>query len=189
MIEYKEVWSRKNSSIALAVFDNALNDHKLDSQKLISTPEHRPKQKDSFHPRWYGTNRNHIQVAKDKWAKNEGLPPHEHVSRPGYYQYMINNNYPDLHIDEFIYVIYGQLLVKIYDIDDLLIHDQLDKVLAMMLSELTYNKKFPTPIGIIYKEDKPTYEDMLIEKISIAQSHRKGDLQSLLEDSHTWLVS
>ena len=38
----------------------------------------------------------------------------------------------------------------------------------MMLSELTYNKKFPTPIGIIYKEDKPTYEDMLIEKISIS---------------------
>ena len=125
MMEYKEVWSRNNSSIALAVFDNALNDHKLDSQKLISTPEHRPKQKDSFHPRWYGTSRKHIQVAKDKWAKNEGLPPHEHVSRPGYYQYMINNNYPDLHIDEFIYVIYGQLLVKIYDIDDSLIQEEL----------------------------------------------------------------
>ena len=30
---------------------------------------------------------------------------------------------------------------------------------------------------------------MLNKKISIAQSHRKGDLQSLLEDSHTWLVS
>ena len=48
MIEYKEVWSRKISSIALAVFDNALNDHKLDSHKLISIPEHRPKQKDSL---------------------------------------------------------------------------------------------------------------------------------------------
>ena len=80
-------------------------------------------------------------------------------------------------------------LGKKFSIDDLLIHDQSDKVLAMMLSELTYNKKFPTPIGIIYKEDKPTYEDMLIKKISIAQSHRKGNLQSLLEDSHTWLVS
>ena len=31
---------------------------------------------------------------------------------------MIENNYPPIHIDEFIYVVCGTLLVKIYDVDD-----------------------------------------------------------------------
>ena len=69
-------------------------------------------------------------------------------------------------------------LGKRYSIDDILVHNESDKVLALMLSELTYNGNFPTPIGIIYSEEKSTYEQMLMEQISQAQSRKSGDLQT-----------
>ena len=54
---------------------------------------------------------------------------------------------------------------KKFTIDDLIVHDESDKVLSMMLSELTYDNKFPTPLGVLYKENKPTYEELLMKKI------------------------
>ncbi len=116
MIKFEEVWSRKEKKIALAIFDNAYSNTK--QSKLVNIPMHRDYQRDKSHPKWYGTDNNYLQVAKDLFMKDEGLPPHEHVSRDGYNQYMIDNNYPPLHIDEFIYVVEGSLLVRIYDIDD-----------------------------------------------------------------------
>ena len=78
---------------------------------------------------------------------------------------------------------------KNYSIDDVIVHDETDKVLAMILSELTYNVDFPTPLGIIYKESKPTYEEVLIEKIDDAVKNKKGNLQDLIKGSNTWEVS
>ena len=116
MIKFEEVWSKVKDDTPLAVFDNAYSD--TASSKLVTIPRHRDYQRDSTHPKWYGTDMNYLQVAKDRFMKNEGLPPHEHVSRPGYRRHMIKNDYPPIHIDEFIYVVCGELLVKIYDVDD-----------------------------------------------------------------------
>ncbi len=78
---------------------------------------------------------------------------------------------------------------KDYSIDDVLIHNSNDKNLAILLSEMTYNIDLPTPIGILYAESKPTYEDMLSNQIeSIIDSKGKGDLDSLLKGSNTWCV-
>ena len=78
---------------------------------------------------------------------------------------------------------------KKYSIDDIIVHDTSDKVLAMILSELTYDANFPTPLGVIYKEDKPTYEQLLIDKIDIATKSRKIKLQELIKGTNTWKVS
>tara|TARA_Y100001935_G_C17298000_1_gene507350 strand:+ start:32 stop:1045 length:1014 start_codon:yes stop_codon:yes gene_type:complete len=78
---------------------------------------------------------------------------------------------------------------KKYSIDDIIVHDTSDKVLATILSELTYNANFPTPLGVIYKEDKPTYEQLLIDKIKIATKSRKIQLQELIKGTNTWKVS
>ena len=59
----------------------------------------------------------------------------------------------------------------------------------MILSELTYDANFPTPLGVIYKEDKPTYEQLLIDKIDIATKSRKIKLQELIKGTNTWKVS
>lgn len=122
MIKYKEVWSVIESKTALAVFDNVYSD--TNQSGLVYIPKHRDYQRDPNHPKWYGTDKNYLQVAKDRFMKDEGLPPHEHVSRPGYRKHMIENNYPPIHIDEFIYVVSGSLLVKIYDVDDSFITEE-----------------------------------------------------------------
>ena len=46
---------------------------------------------------------------------------------------------------------------KDFTIDDVLIHDTSNKSLAFHLSEITLDPNLPTPIGVLYKEDKPTY--------------------------------
>ena len=116
MIKYEEVWSKVKKTTAITIFDNAYND--TNQSRLVYIPKHREYQRDSNHPKWYGTEKSFLQVAKDRFMINEGLPPHQHISREGYAQYMVDNNYPPMHIDEFIYVVEGNLLVKIYDIDD-----------------------------------------------------------------------
>tara|TARA_Y100001968_G_C19453234_1_gene770246 strand:+ start:5223 stop:6233 length:1011 start_codon:yes stop_codon:yes gene_type:complete len=78
---------------------------------------------------------------------------------------------------------------KKYSIDDIIVHNENDKVLAMILSELTYNKNFPTPLGVIYKEDKPTYEQLLMEKIDFAMKNKKESLEDLIKGTNTWTVS
>ena len=57
------------------------------------------------------------------------------------------------------------------------------------VSELTYKKKFPTPIGVLYQEEKPTYEDVLIKKIENAVKNNKKNINDLIKGTHTWEVT
>ena len=80
-------------------------------------------------------------------------------------------------------------LGKDYSADDILVHNVSDKNLSILLSEMTYNDELPVPIGVFYKEEKPTYEDMMKEQIDIAiDSKGKGDLQSLINGSENWEI-
>ena len=70
------------------------------------------------------------------------------------------------------------------------VHDETNKSLAFYLSEITLDPSLPTPIGVLYKEDKPTYNDMMIAQIDDAiKTKGEGDLKSLLHAGHTWEVS
>ncbi|MFC1785402.1 2-oxoacid:ferredoxin oxidoreductase subunit beta [Candidatus Neomarinimicrobiota bacterium] len=74
-------------------------------------------------------------------------------------------------------------------IDDVLVHDEKDIVIASMLSSLTYDDNFPTPIGIIYAIDAPIYENLLQDQINSAiDKQGKGDMDSLLNSGNTWEV-
>ena len=80
-------------------------------------------------------------------------------------------------------------LGKNYSTDDILVHDVKDKNLAVLISEMTYNDKLPVPIGVFYKEDKPTYEDMMKEQIDNAiKKQGKGDIQSIVNGFENWEV-
>jgi 2-oxoglutarate ferredoxin oxidoreductase subunit beta len=73
--------------------------------------------------------------------------------------------------------------------DDILKHNIEDKNLAMLLSEITYIQELPVPIGIIYKEKKATYEEMLSNQIKDAvKSKGRGDLKKILLGSNYWNV-
>ena len=80
-------------------------------------------------------------------------------------------------------------LNKKNSINEVMIHDEQNKIQGLLLSELTYDKNYPTPIGVLYREEKPTYETMLHNQLATALKTRgKGDLDKLFNDSHTWEV-
>ena len=53
MIKYEEVWSKVKKTTAITIFDNAYND--TNQSRLVYIPKHREYQRDSNHPKWYGT--------------------------------------------------------------------------------------------------------------------------------------
>jgi len=80
-------------------------------------------------------------------------------------------------------------LGKDYNQDDILVHNIEDKNLAMLLSEITYIPELPVPIGILYKENKPTYEHMIKTQIQQARNlNGKVDLEKLIIGNNSWIV-
>ena len=80
-------------------------------------------------------------------------------------------------------------LTKKNSINEVMIHDEQNKIQGLLLSELTYDKNYPTPMGVLYREEKPTYETMLHNQLATALKTRgKGDLDKLFNGSHTWEV-
>ena len=80
-------------------------------------------------------------------------------------------------------------LEKNYSINDVLIHNYKDKNLANLISEMTYDEKLPVPFGIFYKEEKPTYENMMVNQIKEAiDSKGRGDIEALIKGFETWTV-
>ena len=76
-----------------------------------------------------------------------------------------------------------------YSESDILVHNKNDKNLAMLLSEITYTPNLPVPMGVIFQEDKPTYEDMMNEQIELAIKDKgSGDLEKLIVGNNSWVV-
>ncbi len=78
---------------------------------------------------------------------------------------------------------------KNVSIDDILVHDQTDFVIASILSSFTYDANFPTPIGIIYAVDEPVYENLLDEQIEDAITKKgAGKIEDVLAGPNIWEV-
>ncbi len=76
-----------------------------------------------------------------------------------------------------------------WSVDDLLVHDEQDWIIASILSHFTYRKDLPTPIGVLYAKDQSVYEDMLTEQCRKAiELKGEGDLKELLHAGDTWVV-
>ena len=55
---------------------------------------------------------------------------------------------------------------------------------------MTIDGNLPTPLGVLYKEEKATYEDMMVDQIKLAREKTgKVDLQKIISGSNTWEVS
>ena len=74
-----------------------------------------------------------------------------------------------------------------YSIDDILVHNPEDRNLGLMLSEMTYDENLPVPIGIFYRENKQTYDSLMLEQLAKAKD-RKMDLQSMIKGENSWIV-
>ena len=82
------------------------------------------------------------------------------------------------------------IIVSLEDcsIDDLWIHDEKDRVKAGLLTRF-FDADFPRPFGVFYSEDRPTYEDALVQQIDDAVEQKgQGNLDDLLKGSNTWTI-
>jgi 2-oxoglutarate ferredoxin oxidoreductase subunit beta len=84
------------------------------------------------------------------------------------------------------------MIVEIGDkwsLDDVLVHNESDYVIASLLSNLTYQSDFPDPIGVLYAIDSPTYEDLMMAQINEAiKKSDKKSVQDILNSGDTWVV-
>ena len=84
------------------------------------------------------------------------------------------------------------MIVEIGDkwsLDDVLVHNESDYVIASLLSNLTYQSDFPDPIGVLYAIDSPTYEELMMEQINNAIGKTGStSVQDILNAGDTWVV-
>lgn len=72
--------------------------------------------------------------------------------------------------------------------DDVMIHDQSNKILAMMLSGLR-TPAFPEVLGVIYCDPAPSYEGQVKAQDDVARAKGPGDLDKLMRAGKTWVVN
>lgn len=73
--------------------------------------------------------------------------------------------------------------------DDLLFHDETNKTMAMMLASL-HHPEFPEPMGVLFRKERPTYEDQLHAQLDAAVEKRgAGDLDALFNAGDTYEVA
>jgi 2-oxoglutarate ferredoxin oxidoreductase subunit beta len=72
---------------------------------------------------------------------------------------------------------------------DILVHDETNHALATLLAALG-PPEFPVALGVLYRDDAPSYEALVHEQIDTARTKAgaNGGLASLLRRGHTWTV-
>lgn len=88
------------------------------------------------------------------------------------------------------------MIVNLQDgisLDELWIHDEQDKAKAALLTQYFDSshreEKLPKPFGIIYREERSTYEDNLLDQLQSSKEKKgPGNLDELLEGKNTWVV-
>ena len=72
--------------------------------------------------------------------------------------------------------------------NDVMIHDQSNKILAMMLSGLR-TPAFPEVLGVVYCDPAPSYELQVKAQDDVARAKGPGDLDKLMRAGKTWVVN
>jgi len=72
--------------------------------------------------------------------------------------------------------------------DDILMHDEKNKILATMLVNLR-PPSFPEVLGVIYCDPAPSYELQLKAQDDAARAKGPGDLDKMMRTGKTWVVS
>ena len=71
---------------------------------------------------------------------------------------------------------------------DVLIHDEANKMLAMMLTSMD-PPHFPVALGVIYCNPSTNYDKAVFDQIGIARDKGdEADMNTLLRQGHTWTV-
>jgi 2-oxoglutarate ferredoxin oxidoreductase subunit beta len=77
-------------------------------------------------------------------------------------------------------------------INDIFVHDEFDDnpVRSYLLTHLSENPDFPTPIGVFRNVNRPCYDEEVQKQVDfITQAKGKGTLNDLLYTANAWIVS
>lgn len=84
------------------------------------------------------------------------------------------------------------IVVEIGDewgVEDVLVHDESDYVIASLLSNMTYQDDFPDPIGVLYAVQEETYEERMMTQLEAAQEKRpSGSIKDILNSGDIWTI-
>ena len=73
-------------------------------------------------------------------------------------------------------------------LDDILIHDESNRVMGQMLADLSY-PEYPIPVGVFYCETAPSYvSDIYEQQARIRGKRGKADINALLRSENTWTI-
>ena len=73
-------------------------------------------------------------------------------------------------------------------VEDLLVHDETNRSLAVMLAAMA-PPEFPMALGVLYCDPAPGYETLVRDQIEEAKARTpNGDLNALLREGYTWTV-
>lgn len=76
-----------------------------------------------------------------------------------------------------------------WSVEDCLVHDESSRELAGIVSRIFWQEDMPRPFGVFYKEDRPTYDELLHSQVkAVIKKRGKGNMQALLEAGDTWVV-
>ncbi|NQV72764.1 2-oxoacid:ferredoxin oxidoreductase subunit beta [bacterium] len=77
-----------------------------------------------------------------------------------------------------------------FGIDDCLVYDETSRDLAGIMARVYWRPDLPQPFGVFYREDRPSYDDLLHKQVqSVIERSGKGSLEKLLSEGETWEVS
>ena len=74
--------------------------------------------------------------------------------------------------------------------DDCVTYDSTDKALALLVtSQMFWDPDLPRPFGVLYREERPTYDAVLNEQLAAVTAQKgPGDLAALLASGDTWTI-
>ena len=75
-------------------------------------------------------------------------------------------------------------------VEDAIVYDETSLELAGIVSRISQQPDIPRPFGVFFREERPTYEQMLQEQVTeVTERRGKGDLDALLHAADTWTIS
>jgi len=73
--------------------------------------------------------------------------------------------------------------------DDCLVYDEMNQEMATIIGRMFWREDLPRPFGVLYRAERPTYEEMLHQQIeAITEKRGAGDLNELLRRGNTWEI-
>ncbi len=74
-----------------------------------------------------------------------------------------------------------------WSVDDCLVYDETSEEMANIIGRMFWQPDLPRPFGVLYRVDRPTYEDLLHDQIrAVTEKKGSGDLDALLRSGETW---